>query len=281
MEMPRWRPPKWKHPNWNRSDWQKPDWLKRKNAGRIAALAVATALLGLFAFVITPEAILKIGFIAAIAAWARAWRGNYFERTESAVLLKRQASIKNLPPRLKQRVRPYETTVTYWRKHPASLWFEGGIVIPSICGLIMGIAIGAESHSVALWLLMTIVGTVAAMGVRALLRRFEWSIQYYCVTTHRMLMTMGLVSHRGPEVPLAKFLGREPIIPWHSHVLYALGIIRAKYGTFSEETAGRSEEMGKPLDYITYIPYVWFVYGEVTDMQYKGKGTNDADDDGT
>jgi hypothetical protein len=29
------------------------------------------------------------------------------------------------------------------------------------------------------------------------------------------------------------------------------------------------------------IPNVWFVYGQVTDMQYKGKDTNNANDDGT
>ena len=278
MDTPRWRRPEWKPPNWKWSDWQKPDWLKRKNAGRITALAVATALLGLFAFVITPEAILKICFIAAIAAWARAWRGNYFERTESAVLMKRQASLRNLPPRLKQRVRPYETTVTYWRKHPASLFFEGGLLVPLGIGFGLGVIFGIAAKSIGSAIVWFVLGSILAVFARAGIRHVEWTRRYYCVTTHRMIMTMGIMSHRGPEVPLSKFLGREPIIPWHSHLLYFLGIIRERYGTFSEETAGRSEEMGKPLDHITYIPNVWAVYGEVTDMQYKGKSTNDADD---
>lgn len=279
MEMPRWKPPDWKPPNWNRSGWQKPDWLKRKNAGRITALATATALLGLFAFVIMPGAILKICFVAAIAAWARAWRGSYFERTESAVLMKRRASLKQLPPRLKQRVRTYETTVTYWRKHPASLFFEGGILIPLGIGVVTGAVVGVKTHLAGNMVLWFILGSILADLARAGWRYPEWSIRYYCVTTKRMIMTKGIFSHSGPEIPLAKFLGREPIIPWHSHLLYALHITREKYGTFFEETAGSSKEIGESLDHITYIPYVWAVYGEVTDMQYKSK--DDAKDDGT
>lgn len=268
-------------PRWKRPQWRKPERLEEKSTVLIVGAVLATLILGLFAFVIVPNPILKIAFVAVIALAARTARGKYFERTETRVMVKRQASLSNEPPRLKQRLRPYETTLTYWRKHPSALWFEGGIVWPLVVGTILGLIVAAKSHSLVGWLLMTIFMTFLALTVRAAFRYPEWSIRYYCATTHRMLMTRGLVSHSGPEVPLSKFLGREPVIPWHSHMLHSLGIIRELYGSFREETAGRSEEMGASLDYITYIPNVWFVYGQVTDMQYKGKDTNNANDDGT
>jgi len=265
-------------PGWKRPSWTKPEWLERKKTVLIIGAALAELLLGLFAFVITPMAILKIAFVGVIATAARVWRAKYFERTETRVLLKRQASLRNEPSRLKERLRPYEITIIYWRKHPAALWFEGGILWPLVVGTVLGFTMAFKTHSLVACLLMVIFMTIVALSVRAAFRYPEWKIRIYCATTHRMLMTRGLITHSGPEVPLAKFLGREPVIPWHSHLLYKLGFIREKYGVFREETAGRSEEMGAALDLVTYIPDIWFAYAQVTDMQYKNKTTNDADD---
>ena len=148
-------------------------------------------------------------------------------------------------------------------------------------GAAIGAVVGVRTHSAGNFILWTVLGSTLAILGRAAWRYPEWSIRYYCVTTKRMIMTRGLFSHSGPEIPLAKFLGREPIIPWHSHLLYALGFIREKYGSFEEETAGSSKEIGESLDHIKGIPQVWAVYNEVTDMQYKGKSAEDAEDDGT
>ena len=155
---------------------------------------------------------------------------------------------------------PHEQQVITVRRHPAVLIVP---ILLTVGGLILAAVLSDTilQHQTtallivwALWgiLLLWFIGKIA-----------NWAVDYFVVTSHRMILTSGLVTRKVAMMPLVKvtdmtfqrdFLGRM------------LG-----YGTFILESAGQDQA----LSTVDHIPYPEQLYLEVCALIFPSKDPSD------
>ena len=106
-----------------------------------------------------------------------------------------------------------------------------------------------------LWLLLLI---------RFVWKVAEWSVDYFVVTSKRMLLTTGLITRKVAMMPLGKVTDM-------SFQRSLLGRMLG-YGEFILESAGQDQA----LSTVEYIPYPETLYLEVCQMLFPSK--DDSDD---
>jgi uncharacterized membrane protein YdbT with pleckstrin-like domain len=92
----------------------------------------------------------------------------------------------------------------------------------------------------------------------------EWSVDYFVVTSKRMLLTTGLITRKVDMMPLGKVTDM-------SFQRSLLGRMLG-YGEFVLESAGQDQALSR----VNYIPYPETLYLEVCQMLFPG--SNDSDD---
>ena len=158
---------------------------------------------------------------------------------------------------------PHEQQVIMVRRHPAILLRPvaevlGGLIIAGLLSRFFG---GGEAGGTALvvvwwlWLLLLI---------RFVWKVAEWSVDYFVVTSKRMLLTTGLITRKVAMMPLGKVTDM-------SFQRSLLGRMLG-YGEFVLESAGQDQA----LSTVPYIPYPETLYLEVCQMLFPGK--DDSDD---
>lgn len=155
---------------------------------------------------------------------------------------------------------PHEQQVITVRRHPAVLI---GPILITVAGLIVAAVLSdtiAKSNGTllaAVWiawaiLLLWLIGKVG-----------NWAVDYFVVTSHRMILTSGLITRNVAMMPLVKvtdmtfrrsFMGR------------LLG-----YGTFVLESAGQDQA----LSVVDHIPYPEQLYLEVCALLFPSKDAGD------
>ncbi len=155
---------------------------------------------------------------------------------------------------------PHEQQVITVRRHPAVLI---GPFIVTVLGLAAAIALSdtlLAHQSTALLIVWLIWGVLL---LRLILKAFAWAVDYFVVTSHRMILTSGIVTRKIAMMPLVKvtdmtfqrsFLGR------------LLG-----YGTFILESAGQDQA----LSTVDHIPYPEQLYLEVCALIFPSKDPSD------
>ncbi|WP_055480328.1 PH domain-containing protein [Sphaerimonospora mesophila] len=157
---------------------------------------------------------------------------------------------------------PHEHQVIMVRRHPAVLLrpvaeIFGGLILAGLLSKWLSDS-GAGQALVLIWwawllLLIRFVWKVA-----------EWSVDYFVVTSSRMLLTTGLITRKVAMMPLSKVTDM-------SFQRSLLGRMLG-YGEFVMESAGQDQA----LRTVPYIPYPETLYLEVCQMIFPGK---DSDDD--
>ena len=154
---------------------------------------------------------------------------------------------------------PHEQQVITVRKHPAVLlapvaWAAGGLILAVVLSDLL------KHDSTVLSLLWLAWGLVF---LYFLWKAFNWSVDYFIVTSHRFILTSGVFSRRVAMMPLAKvtdmtfersFLGR------------VFG-----YGTFILESAGQDQALSR----VDFIPYPEQLYLEVCALLFPSKDPAD------
>ncbi|GIH71181.1 membrane protein [Sphaerimonospora thailandensis] len=157
---------------------------------------------------------------------------------------------------------PHEQQVIMVRRHPAVLLrpvaeIFGGLILAGL--LSKWLSDGGAGQALVLiwwaWLLLLI---------RFVWKVAEWSVDYFVVTSARMLLTTGLITRKVAMMPLSKVTDM-------SFQRSLLGRMLG-YGEFVMESAGQDQA----LRTVPYIPYPETLYLEVCQMIFPG---NDSDDD--
>lgn len=169
-------------------------------------------------------------------------------------------STDTVPSSVNKYLLPHERQVITVRRHPA-------VLIRPIVETLVGLALaGWLSESVAhgnntailiIWLVW------AVLLIRLAGKTFEWSVDYFVVTSQRMLMATGIITRKVNMMPLTKVTDM-------SFQRSTLGRILG-YGEFILESAGQDQA----LRVVDHLPYPEQLYLEVCGLIFKGKDDED------
>jgi len=160
----------------------------------------------------------------------------------------------NVPAQVNRYLLPHERQVITVHQHPA-------VLIKPIAFLIAGLALaGWLSLEVAHGNGDVIIGIWAAFGVLLLWtvgKIVEWAMNYFVVTSQRLLLAQGVLVKKVNMMPLTKVTDM-------SFQRSPLGQLLG-YGQFIVESAGQDQA----LSHVTYIPYPEQLYLEVCGLIFK------------
>lgn len=165
------------------------------------------------------------------------------------------ASSNSAPASVNRYLLPHEQDVVTIRRHPAVLIGPVGAVLGALifAGILSNLPFATESSATLaiiwwLWLLVLVwfVWRVA-----------EWSVDYFVITSARLLLTTGLITRQVNMMPLGKVTDMR-----FERTL--LGRFLG-YGTFVMESAGQDQALSR----IAFIPYPEQLYLEVVGLIFK------------
>jgi uncharacterized membrane protein YdbT with pleckstrin-like domain len=169
-------------------------------------------------------------------------------------------SSDTVPTSVNKYLLPHERQVITVRQHPA-------VLIRRIVEALVGLALaGFLSNTVAhsnSYAILVIWGLWAVLLVRLIMKVFEWSVNYFVVTSQRMLLASGIITRKVNMMPLAKVTDM-------SFQRSTLGRLLG-YGQFILESAGQDQA----LRIVDYLPYPEQLYLEVCGLIFKGKDEDD------
>ena len=162
----------------------------------------------------------------------------------------------NVPAQVNRYLLPHERQVITVHQHPA-------VLIKPIAFLLAGLALAAWlSLDVAHGSTNFIIGVWAAFGVLLLWtigQIVDWAMNYFVVTSQRMLLAQGILVRKVNMMPLTKVTDR-------SFQRSPLGQLLG-YGEFIVESAGQDQA----LSHVTFLPYPEQLYLEVCGLIFKDK----------
>ncbi|GLX94899.1 PH domain-containing protein [Herbidospora galbida] len=157
---------------------------------------------------------------------------------------------------------PHEHQVIMVRRHPAVLLrpvaeIFGGLIIAGLASQWLGPASGGQALVIIWWAWLLLL-------IRFVWKVAEWSVDYFVVTSQRMMLATGLITRKVAMMPLGKVTDM-------SFQRDLMGRILG-YGEFVMESAGQDQA----LRTVPYIPYPETLYLEVCQMIFPNK--DDSDD---
>lgn len=159
-----------------------------------------------------------------------------------------------VPAKINKYLLPHERQVISVHQHPAVLIRP---VLEVLAGLIIAgwltiaIAHGNKAAVLVIWILWAIV------LLRLLWKVYEWSENYFVITSQRLLMSEGFLTHKVNMMPLAKVTDM-------SFQRSAMGRLLG-YGEFIVESAGQNQA----LRIVDHLPYPEQLYLEVCGLIFK------------
>ncbi|GGO62205.1 PH domain-containing protein [Nonomuraea cavernae] len=156
---------------------------------------------------------------------------------------------------------PDEQQVIMVRRHPAVLLRPvaevfGGLIIAGLLSKVFGDSGGGTALVVVWWLWLLLL-------IRFVWKVAEWSVDYFVVTSKRMLLTTGLITRKVAMMPLQKVTDM-------SFKRSLMGRMLG-YGEFILESAGQDQALSN----VEYIPYPETLYLEVCQMLFPSKDSGD------
>ncbi|WP_405142923.1 PH domain-containing protein [Sphaerisporangium sp. NBC_01403] len=156
---------------------------------------------------------------------------------------------------------PHEHQVIMVRRHPAVLLRPvaevfGGLVLAGLLSKWLGANQGSQALVIVWWAWLLLL-------IRFVWKVAEWSVDYFVVTSKRMLLTTGLITRRVAMMPLGKVTDM-------SFQRSLLGRMLG-YGEFVLESAGQDQA----LSTVPFIPYPETLYLEVCQMLFPSSDDDD------
>jgi uncharacterized membrane protein YdbT with pleckstrin-like domain len=155
---------------------------------------------------------------------------------------------------------PHEQQVITVRRHPAVLI---GPIVVTVLGLAAAIVLSdtlLAHQSTALLIVWLIWGVLL---LRLILKAFAWAVDYFVVTSHRMILTSGIITRKVAMMPLVKVTDMTFQRSFQGRLL--------GYGTFILESAGQDQA----LSTVDHIPYPEQLYLEVCALIFPSKDPSD------
>jgi len=147
------------------------------------------------------------------------------------------------------------------RMHPAVLVAP---VALALGGLIVAVVLNGSVLSGQRAIMMIVWVGWLILFLRALVLAATWSVEYFVVTSRRMILTSGLLTRKVAMMPLNKVTDMS--------FQRSLGGRLFGYGEFILESAGQDQALRN----IPFIPYPEQLYLEVCDLLFPSK--DDGDD---
>ncbi|MEV0586573.1 PH domain-containing protein [Nonomuraea sp. NPDC050310] len=156
---------------------------------------------------------------------------------------------------------PHEQPHIMVRRHPAVLLRPvaevfGGLIIAGLLSRFFGEGNSSTALVVVWWLWLLLL-------IRFVWKVAEWSVDYFVVTTKRILQTTGLITRKVAMMPLGKVTDM-------SFQRSLMGRLLG-YGEFILESAGQDQALSR----VGYIPYPETLYLEVCSMLFPGDDKGD------
>jgi uncharacterized membrane protein YdbT with pleckstrin-like domain len=169
-------------------------------------------------------------------------------------------SSDTVPTSVNKYLLPHERQVITVRQHPA-------VLIRPIVEVLIGLAVAgflsdtvANGNDAVIWVIWALWGVLL---IRLAAKIFEWSVNYFVVTSQRMLLATGIVTRKVNMMPLGKVTDM-------SFRRSTLGRILG-FGEFILESAGQDQA----LRIVDHLPYPEQLYLEVCGLIFKGKDDDD------
>lgn len=166
-----------------------------------------------------------------------------------------------VPASVNRYLLPHERQVITVHQHPA-------VLIRPIFEVLIGLAIAgwltnalAHSNSTVILIIWALWGV---LFVRMAVKIYEWSVNYFVVTSQRLLLLTGIVVRKVNMMPLGKVTDM-------SFQRSATGRVLG-FGEFIVESAGQDQALSN----IKFLPYPEQLYLEVCGLLFKDK--DDASD---
>jgi uncharacterized membrane protein YdbT with pleckstrin-like domain len=176
----------------------------------------------------------------------------------------RLVSTGNNPPREVDKyllLHEREHQVITVRMHPAVLVAP---VALALGGLIVAVVLNGSVLSGQRGIMMIVWVGWLILFLWALVKAATWSVEYFVVTSRRMILTSGLLTRKVAMMPLNKVTDMS--------FQRSLGGRLFGYGEFILESAGQDQALRN----IPFIPYPEQLYLEVCDLLFPSK--DDGDD---
>jgi uncharacterized membrane protein YdbT with pleckstrin-like domain len=161
-----------------------------------------------------------------------------------------------VPATVNRYLLPHERQVITVHQHPA-------VLIMPILEVLVGLAIAgwlsnslAHGNGIAILVIWILWGLVF---LRLVVKVVEWARTYFVVTSQRMLLSTGLVTHKVNMMPLTKVTDM-------SFQRTATGRLLG-YGEFIVESAGQDQALSN----IKFLPYPEQLYLEVCGLIFRDK----------
>jgi Bacterial PH domain len=159
---------------------------------------------------------------------------------------------------------PHEEQVITTRKHPAVLIRPITFVVVGL--VIAGLLTEFISRGNGIALLVIWLAWAGLLGYLAF-ETLNWLVNYFVVTSQRMLLTSGFITRKVAMMPLVKVTDMSFQRDFEGRVL--------GYGTFILESAGQ-EQAFRVVD---HLPYPEQLYLEVCGLIFPARADDDAGDD--
>jgi uncharacterized membrane protein YdbT with pleckstrin-like domain len=155
---------------------------------------------------------------------------------------------------------PHEQQVITVRRHPAILI---GPIAVTVLGLVAAAVLSDTllQHQSTLLLITWLIWLVLLL--RLILKTFDWAVDYFVVTSHRLVTTSGIIARKVAMMPLAKVTDMTFERSFQGRLL--------GYGTFVVESAGQDQALSR----IDHIPYPEQLYLEVCALIFPSKDRGD------
>ena len=166
------------------------------------------------------------------------------------------------PPReVNKYLLPHEQQVITVRQHPAVLM---GPMLLTLGGLIAAVVLSDTILKDQTWLVYLVWIGWGVLLVRLVWKALAWSVDYFVVTSQRMILTSGVLTRRVAMMPLVKVTDMSFQRSFWGRLF--------GYGEFILESAGQDQV----LRTVDHIPYPEQLYLEVCNLIFPSK--DDGDD---
>jgi uncharacterized membrane protein YdbT with pleckstrin-like domain len=164
-----------------------------------------------------------------------------------------QSSVARGPVAVSRYLLPNERQMATVRMHPAVLL---GVGSQALGGLLVAGVLSAMVVRGNHLLLAIIWIAWAVLLVRLIWRTIGWAVDYFVITTERLLLTTGLLTRKVAMMPLSKVTDMSFQRSFGGRLL--------GYGELIVESAGQNQA----LDHVPYIPYPEQLYLLVCGMLF-------------
>jgi uncharacterized membrane protein YdbT with pleckstrin-like domain len=174
----------------------------------------------------------------------------------------RQSTSARGPVAVSKYLLPREVQVATVRQHPAVLLAVGAQTLAGL--LVAGVLSVTIVRGVHLILAIIWIAWVVLL-LRLIWKAINWAVDYFVITTERLLLTTGLLTRKVAMMPLSKVTDMSFRRSFGGRLL--------GYGELIVESAGQNQA----LDHVEYIPYPEQLYLLVCGMLFPSSSAEDPE----